>query len=359
MIKRWISQLILLTVVLCALPAQAELKRTPRIKALHEALVGPWLARYKKTVARTQVDLGAAPERQALRLYMLEQELVAMLEFVVGNKQIPATARRRVEQSAFQWLNNLQWSYSSAQQEMRTRQEAQSAGSSGRRSTFYKNGRTFYTPTYKTDRPLNAKERRKAYRALLTEHRAEFGKKRAWDVLDRKTLRQIKSHELIEWVALAKTPQAGKQDNPLATAGDLEVRLTRFAKHAIVAEGQSVPGAGGLAIVWGKQAKQSQPVAVFVSPWSGTYQPEIGSVLSTIGAKLVKLGVPAERILVTPMMPLSTKLYENFLKTAGMDKPTRQADARRLARYSDLRLSGLRRNWQQAVSATYGRRAKR
>jgi hypothetical protein len=86
-----------------------------------------------------------------------------------------------------------------------------------------------------------------------------------------------------------------------------------------MAGGREVRSAGAIKIFWGKGTNGKQePMLVLVSNWSGTYQPDMGSVASTMMTRLRNLGVPQDRIVLTPAMPLEPKVYEVLLQARAV-----------------------------------------
>lgn len=305
---------------------------------LEEALLRAWSQRYASLTRTAGSTLAERPSGYVRELFLLEHELVQMLVCVEQAPDLPDASRLALSSSLRARFAQLQWGYRTVLDVMRTRVEHRFPGTSGSsqpqpRRMADGEAQDLYEPSYKSSRPLTAAARRRRYLALREEHRAEHGVDRPYQALDRRALDDLASGELLEWVA---TPGG-------------HVRVTRDAKHAVVAGGRPVASAGGLKVFWAERGGRRAALAV-LSNWSGTYQPDFASAEPTMLARLVRLGIPRDRIVLSPAMPVSSKVYEVLLRAEGASDDEARARAASLEQAAEQHALAERETWARALA---------
>ena len=331
---------------------------TLAVETLRELLFDPWGSRYERVAKVAASTLRSkTPEAHARRLYLLERELVDLILFVDRRKDLQSAQRRALIDEAVHHLGQLQWGWVSTQNEMRARVEAQKQGSTGTtlvRRVDRKIDQApydLYYPSYRQHTFLSDAEMDARYREARAAHdKAHPGKVPA-EALTAETLAKVQTGELIEWVA----PEEGPS------------KVTRHAKHVVAADGKPVRSDGGLRLYWSSRRERARnektgkrtPLFGVLGFWSGTYQPDGISPVPTMQAELRALGIPRRRLIATPNMPVSTKMYEVLLESGGMDSKAAKARARRLERAADRRATYLHGKWTRALRDRDPRRAAR
>lgn len=305
------------------------------------ALVDPLIDRYAEIgkLAGSTMRSGE-PDAYAADLFLLEHNLVNLLTYVPNAKGLTDAQKQQVTSEVRSLLGQVQWNYRSLLEEMRNRTEKSSPGTSG--TTLVEpttNGdgtaNDVYYPSFKGTTKLTKAEQARRYEALRQKHEEKYPGEKPHFRLNKSTLDGIQSGELLEWV---ETPGG-------------QIRVTRNAKHAVVAGGRQVRSAGALKIFWGKGASGKQePVLVLVSNWSGTYQPDMGSVAGSMMSRLRTLGVPQDRIVITPAMPLEPKVYEVLLASRKVANAPELGEKLRLDAQKTAR--GDRARWAKSFGSS-------
>lgn len=304
--------------------------RNSNAKTLSKQLLGAWDQRYA-AVGRTAGSMLASdrPDRYAMRVYLLERELVDMLQFVDRSQGVTPRQREVVSRDIISRLGQLQHSYTTIQSTMRAQQEAAAPGGTGG---------TLVQPVTTRKGTVDAYHPSKGKR--LQDVRAKRAKEHPGEdpyfCLNRKTIKDVKSGELLEFGAML--------------GGQL--RVTRFAKHLDVCGGNPAQSSGGTKIFWSESSKRRKAILAYGSNWSGTYQSNMATLADTLLPRFDKLGIDRNVVVFTGSMPLSTKMYETLLETRGMDKKVVKQRCALLERAADVRTKRFEQSWSAAIAGT-------
>ncbi len=313
---------------------------------VEQELLGGW----DRELRRVEATIGSLsrarhPEPLTAKLHVLYVEAVEVLK-LVSERQLPAELERRI----IRRLQDLELVSGGLQAEMSRRLHARNPGGAGatlvRRTAGEAVAFDRYHPSYKSPTLLPAREQRRALAKARAEHAAAHPGQRPYRPLDRALLASARSGEVLEWVAL------GKPERPI-------IRVTRDAKHVVVANGNPVLASGGLLV---HRDAAERLVAVELSNWSGTYQAELGAADYTVGVRLQRLRVPRDRIVFRTAMPGGyLKLYENLrqlcapAREGDVSKQTLKAGSQAIAEVAKRRVERQRPGWS-AAAARYAAR---
>lgn len=323
--------------------------------SLNTKLFQPWKTKYMALTSTAASALQSKnPENYAGQLHLLEVELVQLLKLSATDKTLSQAQRQSATTEARALLTQLQWNYPSLQGEMRTRFEAASPGKSGAQLVSRKatqDGRKVdvFSPSFKQSKRLSAAKQAELSNKLIAEHKAEHPGKSIHQQLTSATVPFVKSGELLEWVVVPN----GKKAVANADGSHGELRVTRNAKHVVTSGGQDTLAAGSLKVIWHPDhpGVPEKALAVFASNWSGTFQPDMASLQTTMVNRLTNLNFPLDRIVLTTTMPLEPKLYEILL---GMRKSKTKVtkSLARLALRADRVKAATVTQWKQTVKSS-------
>jgi hypothetical protein len=175
-------------------------------------------------------------------------------------------------------------------------------GEPGRVLTADEHGTDLYKPLYRMGTPdpnKPAPTSEQAYKEMEQKFRDKGGTDADFHLLSTASLDGIPSGQLAEWVQFNDT--------------DGNVRFTTAgAKHPVIGKGQPVRGAGSMKLY--KDAK-GQILLAIVSNSSGNYKPGNPSTEGVVNKMTLELGIPADRILVTSVIPEEPELIKLLLKS--------------------------------------------
>lgn len=329
--------------------------------ALQAELFKPWKTKYEKLTRTAASALQSKkPGNYAGQLHLLEVELVHLMKLAASDNKLTPQQQSMATQEARTLLTQIQWSYPSLQTEMRNRFEAAAPGKSGgqivtRAGGKGKNAVDVFYPSFHSKKKLPQAVQDKLSRDLIEKHKAEHPNTPIHQPLTKGTVGSISSGELLEWV---QVPKSGKKNAKVVDGGEL--RITRNAKHVVTSGGQETLAAGSLKVIWHPQhiGVPEKAIAVFVSNWSGTFQPDIASLEGTMIARLTKLGFNRTNLILTTTMPLEPKIYETFLSMRKSKAKVKLSLTRMAKRAERIKLTATNQ-WNKVVQKSTPKSATR
>ncbi|MES2963199.1 MAG: hypothetical protein V4760_04855 [Bdellovibrionota bacterium] len=289
------------------LPAARE---NSEIGVLGSAVHDPYAVFYQKLLDLVEskvygLTLTAveAPVVQAEKIYYVESLALGLVRKILSDKQIESQYEREILlYRALKIYGDARFSGERIFEIMIRAIDTAKPGTSGiQLPTEKADGSVVYSPNYRYERELTAKEKRELYKQKLAEFTAAGGSLDEVKLMNPESISALPEKAMIEFVEMANG----------------QVRFTQgSAGHILMARGNDVRVAGTLMIV---KDKAGVPRVVVISNSSGSYKPDLMPV-DELAQKIARmLDIPFDQVLITKGEPTTTQTVKILLKATGVD----------------------------------------